>query len=135
MNLSAGQSIAVFAQLLAHVFSASGVRAQSTKVFFARPVNVSHNPRNTLPYSDRVAVDTKGNINVLWADYTCLPVWPFTCTCHLFYARSVDGGATFSTPKDISNHHSEEALYGPQIAVDGSGNINVVWEGRASGGW
>jgi hypothetical protein len=135
MNLSAGRSIVVLALLPAHLFSAAEVRAQSTKVFFSRPVNVSHNPRTTLPYSDRVAVDTKGNINVLWADYKCLPVWPFTCTWHLFYARSVDGGTTFSTPKDISNHYSDEALYGPQIAVDGSGNINVVWEGTASGGW
>jgi hypothetical protein len=103
--------------------------------FFSGPLNVSNNPRNTLPYSVRVALDARGNINVVWADYRCAEAFPNRCTWHLFFSRSIDGGATFSTQKDISYHLDGEALYGPQIAVDGSGNISVVWEDNAAGGW
>lgn len=105
------------------------------EVFFSPPLNVSRNPSNTLSYGVRVALDATGNINVVWADYTCRETVPHTCTWHLFFSRSVDGGATFSTAKDISRQDVGEALYAPQIAVDSNGGINVVWEDDADGGW
>jgi hypothetical protein len=105
------------------------------KVFFSPPLNVSRSAGDTLSYGVQVALDATGNINVVWADFSCLQTIPFTCTWHLFFRRSVDGGATFSTPKDISRQNVGDAVYAPQIAVDRTGGINVVWEDDADGGW
>jgi hypothetical protein len=82
----------------------------------------------------RVALDARGDINVVWADNACIETFPFTCSWHLFFSRSVDGGATFSSPKDISRHDDGEGVFGPQIAVDSRGGINVVWDDDADGG-
>src|ERR687888_2278217 len=86
----------VFVQLV----TASAARAESD-VFFASPVNLSQDRPGTLPYSLRSAVDNRGNIYTLWADQTCLPVFPYSCTTRLLFRRSVDGGVTFSAAKDI----------------------------------
>jgi len=104
-------------------------------VFFAGPLNLSHNPENTLPFGTRQALDAEGNVNVVWADSSCADTYPYACTSHLFFRRSVNGGATFSAPKDISRHFNGEAAFAPQIAVDPGGIISVVWEDDAAGGW
>jgi hypothetical protein len=103
--------------------------------FFAGPLNLSHNPQNTLPFGTRLALDAEGNLNVVWADSICAETYPYACTSHLFFRRSLNGGATFSAPKDISHHSSGEAVFAPQIAVDRRGVISVVWEDDAAGGW
>ena len=74
-----------------------------------------------------MAVDTGGNINVLWRTFTFSGVTP----PDIFLSRSSDGGATFSQT-DISN--AQGFLNGPNnpqvpIAIDSAGNINVVWAG------
>jgi hypothetical protein len=134
-HLSGSQSAVILALLVAQLFSAAAVRAQSTRVFFTPPVNLSQSPRDTSPYSVRMAMDARHNLNVLWADRYCQPTFPWTCTQHLWFRRSVDGGVTFSARKRIWSFHESESVYGPQIAVDAVGNINIVWEGTASGGW
>ncbi len=135
MKLSGAHAVLIVSSLLGQLLSASELRAEIPNVFFAPPVNLSRNPQNALAYSVRAALDTKGNIHVLWADNNCLTVWPYTCTWHLFYRRSVDGGGTFSGPREISNLPSGHPLFRPQLAVDGGGNINVVWESVVSGSW
>ena len=88
---------------------------------------------SALSYSTHVAVDADGNLNIIWAEFDCQQVFPFTCTWHLFYTRSTDGGATFSTPQDVANQSPGDALFGPQIAIDPWGKINIAWEGDATG--
>lgn len=105
------------------------------RAFFAGPLNLSHNPTNTLPFGTRLALDAEGNLNVVWADSSCADTYPYACTSHLFFRRSVNGGTTFSAPKDISRHSNGEAVFAPQIAVDRRGIISVVWEDDAAGGW
>jgi hypothetical protein len=108
--------------------------AQSARVFFSTPLNLSHNLDDTgLSYSTHVVADSDGNVHVIWAEFDCQQVFPFTCTWHLFYTRSADGGATFSTPQDVANQSPGDALFGPQIAVDPWGKINIAWEGDATG--
>src|SRR5205814_8863564 len=43
-----------------------------------------------------------------------------------FLSRMADIGATFSAPKNLSVTPAPSGS--PQLAVDASGNINVVWE-------
>jgi hypothetical protein len=116
------------------LLAGSLANAQSAKVFFSTPTNLSHNPDSSaLSYSSHMAIDSRGNINVIWVEFDCQQVFPFTCTWHLFFTRSSDGALSFSTPKDIANPNPGDALFGPQIAVDRAGNIDVVWQGDSVG--
>src|SRR6266702_1734627 len=95
-----------------------------------------------------IAVDSRGNINVVWDDFT-------PGNSQIFFSRSTDGGVTFSTPKNLSNlseiffsrstdggvtfsipkNLSNNAGFSgsSRIAVDSGGNINVVWEDNTPG--
>ncbi len=89
---------------------------------FSNPKKLSNNPGGS--ETPRIAVDAKGNINVVWKAF--IPGNP-----DIFFTPSTDGGATFSTPKNLSNSSGFSDF--PQIAVDGSGNVNVVWEDDTPG--
>jgi len=96
--------------------------------FFLTPTNLSNPQGNFManPNSPRIAVDLGGNINVVWADTD-----PIHFNTEIFFIRSTDGGATFlptpnPTPKKVSN--SLGCSFNPVMAVDASGNINIVWE-------
>src|SRR5690348_4653848 len=110
---------AVLAGLLALATSALVARAQ----VFSTVKNISNNTGNSL--RPRIAVDSTGNINVVWFDDT-------PGHFDVFFSRSADGGATFSTPKNLSNDPAGASV--PLIAVDSSGNINVVWNGNGNSG-
>ena len=85
---------------------------------FSAPTNLSATMNTALYSVPQIAVDTAGNINVVWeSDSGNLAIW---------FSGSSDGGNTFSAPKMVSTNPS--GSMGPQIAVDKSGNINVVWE-------
>jgi phosphatidylethanolamine-binding protein (PEBP) family uncharacterized protein len=92
-------------------------RSTDGGVTFSTPTNVSKS--SGLSFSPRTAVDTNGGVNVVWVDNT-----PGHQT--IFFSRSIDGGVTFSTPVNTSNDPSDSA--NPQIAVDATGTISVVWE-------
>jgi len=96
---------------------ALAVAAQS-QVLFTPPANLSNDGKAG---NQQIAIDPSGNINVVWLDNTP----GFTA---VFFSRSSDGGATFSSPQNISNNQAD--LGGPpQIAVDSTGNIYVAWLG------
>ncbi len=84
---------------------------------FSTPLNLSANPGNSL--KPEIAVDGQGNINVVWTDTT-------PGNFDIFFSRSTDG-VNFSAPLNLSANPGG-FLSRPQIAVDGQGNINVVWE-------
>ena len=98
----------------------------STDIFFTRstdsganfsgPVNVSNDAdASSMP---QVAADSAGNIFVVWeSDSGVLGI---------LFSRSADGGNTFSAPAMLSTNTGGSVS--PQIAVDLSGNISVVWE-------
>jgi len=88
--------------------------------FFPIPKNLSN---NTVLFGDssspQIAVDLAGNINVVWEAPDITP--------DTFFARSGDGGATFSTPPPkISNDLGSS--FNARLALDANGNINVAWE-------
>lgn len=68
------------------VLVASALAAQA-QVVFSPAVNVS----NATGGGPQVAVDRNGNINLFWVPND------------VFFSRSSDGGATFSTPQNLSS--------------------------------
>ena len=89
---------------------------------FSPPKNISNNNGNS--FNTQIAVDTGGNVNVVWEDST-------PGNLDIFFARSTDGGISFSAPQDISNNVGNSEI--PQIGVDHSGDINVVWQDDTPG--
>ena len=92
-------------------------RSTDGGVTFAAPLNVS----NSLGFSfdPRIFVDGQGGINVVWTSDA-------PGNHDIFFSRSTNGGANFSTPLNLSNDAADSLS--PQLAVDTSGNISVVWE-------
>jgi len=104
--------------------------------------NVSRSP-NLRSVSPRIAVDSAGNLHVVWAEYYS------DTSGDAFYARYNIGTDVWEAPANLSNSricHSAE--YRPVgVAVDGSDNIYVVYVGnsgathtirlriRSSGSW
>ncbi len=94
---------------------------------FSSPKNIGSNNSRSIGFGQQnIAVDSSGNINVVWHAFV-----GSAGNVDIFFSRSADGGATFSTPKDISS--SLLFSTAQQIALDSSGNINVVWHGEAFG--
>jgi hypothetical protein len=97
-------------------------------VLFASSIDgfsTSKNLSNSTGFSftPRIMVDSQGGINVVWADNTL-------GYQAVFFSRSTNSGANFSTPKNLSNGPGNAG--NPQVAVDASGNISVVWENDSS---
>jgi hypothetical protein len=84
---------------------------------FSAPLNVSKSSGSSS--NPLISVDRLGAINVVW-------VSDAPGNNDVFFSRSSDGGGTFSAPLNLSNDPADSLS--PQLAVDGSGNINVVWE-------
>jgi hypothetical protein len=83
-------------------------------------LNVTQNLSNTTTSSSSypaITVDANNNINIVWQD----------STSGILFSRSVNAGTTFSTPKTIPG--SVGASFQPQMIVDGSGSIDIVWTG------
>lgn len=70
-------------------------------------------------FSPRIAVDGSGGIDVVWEDAE-------STTLDIFFSHSTDGGATFSTPKNLTN--GSPGSGSPMVAADSTGNVFVVWE-------
>jgi len=92
---------------------------------FSKPIAVS--PSHPMPASggafggndQSVAVDSSGNVNILWQDAGVTPG-----AGDIFFSRSSNGGTSFSAPQNVSQSPGTSS---PGMAVDSAGNINVVW--------
>jgi hypothetical protein len=89
---------------------------------FSIPLNISKNTgASQFP---QIACEGN-NVYVVWVDNTELDLGNFD----IFFARSTNGGQTFSTPDNISENAGNSAS--PQIAVEGN-NVYVVWADNTS---
>jgi hypothetical protein len=70
----------------------------------------------------KIAVDSKGDIYIVWEDLRS------AATIDIYFAKSTDGGNTFSTNKRIDDDVSNAGQIVPSIAVDDIDNIYIVWE-------
>jgi len=84
---------------------------------FSTPKVISNSTR--FPFDPRIAVDSHDGINIVWND-------DGPGNLDILFARSTDGGTTFSSPVNIS--HDSDSSSSPQIATDSTGNIFVTWE-------
>lgn len=105
-----GKAALVAASVLCMCF---GVRAQN----WSTAVNVSAN--TDFSATPQTAADAAGNIYVVWEDDT-------NNGSDILFSKSSDGGATFSTPVNISPGSS--FANAPRIALDANGVIYVVWQ-------
>src|SRR5229473_2662472 len=99
-------------------------RSTDGGVNFSGPKNISRS--STFSSNPFIAVDAGGNINLVWADIN-----PADLNTDIFFARSSDGGATFSTAQNVS--HSSGFSSNPWLTVDAGANINVSWEDNTPG--
>jgi len=71
-----------------------------------------------------IAVDASGHIHAVWYD-------DIAGNQEIFYAKSIDNGATWTSGKRLSwNAGGSEA---PGIEVDGSDNLHVIWRDDTPG--
>ena len=89
---------------------------------FTEPLVVSG--ASTTALEPEIAVDSSDGINVVWQDQD-------SGVSAIMFARSTDGGATFSTPKRLST--GEGSAVEAQIFADSKGRLNVVWVDESSG--
>ncbi len=87
---------------------------------FYVPGNISNNAGSSR--HPAIAVDSAGNINVVWRDNT-----------DILFSHSTDGGSSWSAAVNISNNSGDS--YKPAITVDSAGNINVAWHDISPGNW
>ena len=78
------------------------------------------NPNGSFAYESTFTIDPTGRIFVVWQGRTIADTAP-----RVYFARSADGGATFSAPAAVSAGGRIAEL--PNIAADGNGNLVVVW--------
>src|SRR6266851_1277566 len=128
LSFSSAQQIALDSSGNINVVWASSLdiflsRSTDGGVTFSLPKNVSNNSQvfGAFAAVPQIAVDSSGNINVVWRGLGIGPV-------DTFFSRSTDGGVTFSTRKRVSNSTGVGATGSTRIAVDSSGNINLLWE-------
>src|SRR5207248_11010335 len=85
-------------------------RATDGSSTFSTPANVSTS-QGLLP---RIAVDSGGDINVVWEP---------SSGGGFFFSRSTDGGATFSQPMPLGTGSGADAV----VATDANGDIDIAW--------
>jgi len=105
-------------RIVAIVILCLAVLCTPARAQFSPPKSISNNSIGSHgSFTPQVAVDSAGNIYVVWEDDTAT-------NSNILFGRSTDGGTTFSAQK-LSN--SSGYSFNPRIAVDTGGGINVVW--------
>jgi hypothetical protein len=81
---------------------------------FSEPINISENEGGSF---DEQIISEGNNVYVVWENGT-------PDNFEIFFARSTDGGMTFSEPINISDNEGDSS--DPQISIEGN-NMYVVW--------
>ncbi len=75
-------------------------------------------------YNPAIAIDSADNIHVVWDDWT-------PGNSEIYYKRSTDGGATWTWAKRLTWTQGDSLR--PDIAIDSTNNIHIVWDDRTPG--
>lgn len=92
------------------------VRSTDQGVTFTEPLYISGSSLQA--FDPAIVVDPGDGINLVWEDF-------ISGTGTILFARSTDGGATFSEPSQVSEgaNRASEA----RIATDSAGRLSVAW--------
>jgi hypothetical protein len=98
------------------------VRSTDQGGSFTDPFVVSGS--STSAFDPEIAIDSTDAINIVWQDED-------SGASAIMFARSTDGGQTFSTPAKVSTGAGRAIE--ARIAADSKGRLNVVWVDESSG--
>jgi hypothetical protein len=84
-----------------------------------------------------IAVTEDGVIYVVWTDFRNDPDGPGVGDDEndIYFAKSTDGGLTFSESVLVSNDNTTGDNYAPKVTTDSNDNIYVVWHDNRNGNW
>lgn len=108
------------------------VRSEDGGVNWSLPVQLSevHPSDEFLASEARLAIDSNDNLHVAWTQ--SYP--PEFLGRRVFYVRSLDGGASWQKPLDLSGPPTEKDVnHHPSIAVDSQDRVHLVWAGGPDG--
>ena len=103
---------------------------------FGTSVKVNSGDGTSWQWVPDIAVDNGGKIHVVWEDWrddADGEYIPFTGgidgvnDSSIYYAQSLDGGQTFSSPLRIDDDTQLSVQGVPRIDIDGNENIHVIW--------
>lgn len=116
---AAAMGIVVLTIILSVAFTSSNA---SGDLSFNSDVRVNDDPIGVAEQScSSIAVDDNGTAYIVWVNYN---------NGDIFFAKSTDGGASFTPSVRINNNESRGG--NPSISVDKSGVIYVVWHHQGS---
>lgn len=72
----------------------------------------------------RIVRDSLGNIHLVYSSWA---------TGEIYYVKSTDNGANWSSPLNLSNNTGNSRY--PSIVIDSSNNLYVVWDDNSSGNY
>lgn len=113
---SDGQLNLVYGDTTGNVRRVRFMRSNDDGASFSAPVTVSGDSANA--FEPEIVMTQGDAINVAWEDVV-------DGAGVILFARSTDGGATFSAPKQVS--HSAGNATEAHIAADETGRLSVVW--------
>jgi hypothetical protein len=90
------------------------------------PVNITDGTFSV--YNPRVIGDDLGNLNLVWNGHP-------ENKSDVFYSRSIDHGASWSQPVNVSNTGDQSAIFAPNIGLDQNGYPVAVWTYLHPNGW
>jgi uncharacterized repeat protein (TIGR01451 family) len=97
---------------------------------WAAPVGVAYNTQSVFHDKEYITVDATGGP---YDGYVYVSWTRFEFSSPIYFSRSTDGGATFSTPMEISDT-SYSSNQGSIPAVGPNGEVYVVWYNYNTGG-
>ncbi|MBI3609344.1 MAG: exo-alpha-sialidase [Nitrospirae bacterium] len=131
---SGGHSMAVWGDTLYAVWY--DVRNGNADVFFARSVDggrtfgpnkrVNDDTTTSVQYKPGIGVDAQGTIYVAWRDGR-------KGNADIFFARSTDGGKTFSKNLQLNDDRGAAYQGNPTLAVNSKGWAVVAWTDARNG--
>lgn len=92
---------------------------------FAAPVVVTPEPEDVIAVGEnrpKIAVGVDSSVHVTWSQNAGQKM-----TGHIRYARSTDGGQSFSTPVILNDDRQIVSHRFDSLAIDGQGGVAVVW--------
>lgn len=103
-------------------YSVQFCKSTDNGITWDQPVNI--NILNKKYAHPAIAVDCLNNINLIWNDET-------SENTEIYFIRSMDNGESWTLPINISNTQNSSCY--PDIAIDSSCNIYIVWEDSSPG--